>query len=140
MHIFFNFVDIRKMFLEECNISKILSFGKVKKGINIIGRCNFKKCKAFKQKVISPFKGKEIFKMSEKLLNIICPFCGKIIVPLTVGFNHCEYLIDAIVIEDSEVKKFPISGKSDNINIIQYFNQDKCGSCMFYDLAIKVYI
>ena len=78
--------------------------------------------------------------MSEELQDIICPFCGGNIVPLTVGFYHCEYLIDAKVIEDNEVKKFPISGKSEKINIIQYFNQDKCGSCMFSDLTIKVYI
>ena len=131
----FKFVDVRKNYLEK-NISESILNGNVKRGMNIIGICKFKKCKAFNQKVTIPFIGKEILNMKEEFKSILCPYCVKIVAPLSVAFNHCKYLIKGSVInEEGYLKNFQISGRSHNC---VYFSPDKCGKAMFLELTIIV--
>jgi len=132
----FQFIDFRRNCLEDKNYSETLLYGKVKEGINIIGICKFKNCKAFKQKVAIPFIGKEILNMKKEKESILCPICGGYVKPLTVGFNHCKYLIKGTIMEENSLKNFEISGSSPYY--AQYFSPDRCGLVNFLDLTIRV--
>ena len=136
----FKFLDVRQNFIEEKNVTDNFFFGKVTKGINFYGICQYKKCQAFQEEVIISFKGKETFEMANEILNIKCPICKKIIKPNNIGFKFCEYLIKGKIIEDGRIESFQISGESRNSNIIQKFNSNRCGMAMFMELTIKVYI
>ena len=133
----FQFIDVRKNCLENKNFLETLLYGKVKEGINIIGICKCKKCKAFNQKIAIPLEGKLILNMKEDDESLLCPLCEKVVTVLTVGFNRCKYLIRGSVIEEEGSKKnFEISGMSPYN--VQYFSPDKCGLVKFSNLIIIV--
>ena len=134
------FIDVRKNFTEEKNITDNHFFGEVKKGLNIYGICESKKCEAYKKEVVISFSENKIFDMLLERDSLKCPVCGGFIVPKNIGFNLCEYQIGGVILENDTQKKFIISGQSINNNIIQIFDPDKSGMAMFTQLRIKVFI
>ena len=134
------FIDVRKNFTEEKNITDNHFFGEVKKGLNIYGICSNKKCQAYKKEVVISFTENKIFDMLLERDSLECPVCGGFIVPKNIGFNLCEYQIEGVILENDTKKKFIISGQSINNNIIQIFDPDKSGMAMFTQLRIKVFI
>ena len=134
----FEFIDVRKNFIEEKNITDNHFFREVKKGLNIYGICERKKCKAFKKEVVISFTENKIFDMPLERDSLECPVCGSWIFPSNIGFNFCEYQIEGKIIECNALKNFEISGESRNINIIQSFSPKKCGKTLFQKLTIKV--
>ena len=134
------FIDVRKNFTEEKNITDNHFFGEVKKGLNIYGICSNKKCQAYKKEVVISFTENKIFDMLLERNSLECPVCGRLISPKTIGFNFCEYQIEGVIYENDTMKDFIISGQSINTNIIQNFNPEKCGMAIFIQLRIKVFI
>jgi len=87
------FTDLIKNRTKEIGFSKKApSYREVTKGINIFGICKFKKCKAYKKEVVVKIKKKKLDLIKERD-DLLCPECEATIIPKTVGFYLCKFVI-----------------------------------------------
>jgi len=133
------FTDLSKNKTSEIRCSKTApSYRKIIKGINIFGICTFKKCKAYKKEVVSNVKKKKIDLIKERD-ELFCPECEAIIIPKTVGFYLCKFLIYGKIIENGKEKCF--RNKEDEANKVdsmKYFDPGLNGNVMVTELVFEV--
>ena len=135
----FKFTDLSKQITVEHYFSdKAPSYRTVTRGINIYGICNFKKCNAYKKEVIAPLKGVKLFNLINERENLVCPSCEATIIPKTVGFHLCEYIIKGTKFENQKCESFDFKGKAINENSVQYYNPEKNGETTIVELEIEV--
>ena len=137
-----NFVDVEKEKIQNLIISqKAPKWRKVDRGLNIFGICNNSKCEAFKNEVVYmtklPNDGLN-FSLNEKVADIRCPICNKIIKPKTCGFYDCEYQLVGKKIDDGEIKKYESKTRETNGNNFEYFDPLKNGEIVWIELNIYV--
>ena len=130
----FRFVDFIRA--EEYEISKL--YRKITNGINIYGVCNFKKCLVFNKEIIIHLKGITSLDLKEEFHSFRCPICDNIIIPLTLGFYLCKYKIEGKKLEYGEIKRICINNKSDNVNMILFYNLKNNNESLFLELKITV--
>jgi hypothetical protein len=134
-----NFTDVRKQYHEEHYFSdNAPSYRTVTQGINIYGICSGKQCKAYKKEVVVPQMGRKKFDLIKELYNLLCPECGMIVKPKTLGFHLCKYKVSGKIFLDDVIEPFEFEGKAENENSVQYFNPDKNGKTMVVELKIEV--
>lgn len=133
------FSDVSKNKTKEIFISKSFpSYRKAGKGINIFGICHCKKCKAFNKEVVIPIKNKKFDLIKEKE-NLFCPECDSLIIPKTVGFYLCKFLIYGKKIENNEIEDFQNEDDvANNKNSLKYFDPDLNGEVMVIELIFEV--
>ena len=86
-----NFTDISKnIYIEQKFSKKAPDYKIASKGINVIGICKGKKCKAYNEAVICPLKEKTYFDLIKEKDDLECPKCGNLMIPKTLGFYSCE--------------------------------------------------
>jgi len=133
------FTDLSKNKTSEIRCSKTApSYRKIIKGINIFGICNFKKCKAYKKEVVSNVKKKKLDLIKERD-ELFCPECEATIIPKTVGFYLCKFLIYGKKIENGKEKSF--RNKEDEANKVdsmKYFDPGLNGEVMVTELVFEV--
>ena len=137
-----NFVDVEKNNIKNLNFSiKAPKWRKIGKGLNIFGFCNNSKCEAFKNEVVYmtnlPNDGLN-FNLNEKIVDIRCPICNKIIKPKTCGFFDCEYQFVGEKIEEGEIKKYDSKTRETIGNNFEYFDVIKNGEIVWIKLNIYV--
>ena len=130
----FEFVDFTRA--EEYEISKL--YRKINSGINIFGICKFEKCLVFDKEIIVPLKGIKSFNFKKKLWSLSCPICDHVIKPLTFGFYLCKYKIEGKIIENSQIKSISIKDKSDNNEMIKFYDPKNNKRNLFLELNITV--
>jgi len=133
------FTDISKNKTKEIQFSKTApSYRQVAKGINIFGICNFKKCVAYKKEVIIKVKKKKLDLIKERD-ELFCPECEATIIPKTVGFYLCKFLIYGKKLEGGKEKSF--ENEKDEANkkdSLKYFDPELNGEVMFTKLVFEV--
>ena len=133
------FTDLSKNKTSEIRCSKTApSYRKIIKGINIFGICNFKKCKAYKKEVVSNVKKKKLDLIKERD-ELFCPECEATIIPKTVGFYLCKFLIYGKKLENGKEKSF--RNKEDEANKVEsmkYFDPGLNGEVMVTELVFEV--
>ena len=133
------FTDISKNKTREIGFSKKApSYRKVTKGINIFGICNFKKCKAYKKEVVVRIKKKKLDLIKERD-ELFCPECEAAIIPKTIGFYLCKFVIYGKKLEDDRVE--PFRNEEDEANkkdSLKYFDPELNGEVMVTELIIEV--
>ena len=135
----FKFTDLSKQITEDHYFSdEAPSYRIVTRGINIYGICNFKKCNAYKKEVIVPLEGVKSFNLINERENLACPSCEAIIIPKTIGFHRCEYVIKGTKFENQKCESFDFKGKAINEDSVQYYNPEKNGETIIVELEIKV--
>ena len=137
-----NFVDVEKNKIKNLNFSqKAPKWRKIGKGLNIFGLCNNPKCEAFKNEVVYmtklPDEGLN-FNLNEKVTDIRCPICNKIIKPKTCGFYDCEYQFVGEKIDKGEINKYDSKTKETIGNNFEYFDALKNGETVWIKLNIYV--
>jgi len=137
-----DFVNVEKGIVKKLKLSKDTpKWRKVKKGLNIFGQCDYKKCEAFKKEVIYTTNMTENglkFNLNKEVVNIKCPICQKIIRPKTCGFWLCEYQFQGQKIEDGEVKSFETKPKETSEDKFEYFDPFGNGEVQWLELNIYV--
>ena len=133
------FADISKNKSREIQFSKTApSYREVAKGINIFGICNFKKCKAYKKEVIVKVEKKKLDLIKERE-ELYCPECEAIIIPKTVGFYLCKFVIYGKKLEGGKEESF--RNKEDEANkkdSFKYFDPELNGEVMITELVFEV--
>jgi len=133
------FTDLSKNKTSEIKCSKTApSYRKIIKGINIFGICNFKKCQAYNKEVVLNVKKKKIDLIKERD-ELFCPDCEATIIPKTVGFYLCKFLIYGKIIENGKEKCF--RNKEDEANKVdsmKYFDPGLNGKVMVTELVLEV--
>jgi len=137
-----NFVDVENEKIKNLNFSqKAPKWRKIDKGLNIFGICNNSKCEAFKNEVVYmtklPKDGLN-FNLNEKVADIRCPICSKIITPKTCGFYDCEYQFVGKKIDDGEIKHYDSKTRETNGNKCEYYDTLKNGEIVWIELNIYV--
>lgn len=133
------FVDLSKNIHEELYFSKTApDYRIVSEGINVFGICKGKKCKAYKKEVIWPLKEKTTFNLIEEKDDLECPICGNLIIPKTLGFHYCEYLIKGKKCENDIITPFEFRDTASNKDSIRYFNPDENGFVVITELIVEV--
>ena len=134
-----NFTDVRKQVHEEHYFSdRAPSYRTVTQGINIYGICRGKQCKAYKKEVVVRQRGRRKFDLIKEMDDLLCPECGVVIKPKTLGFHLCKYKVSGKIFFNDEIEPFEVEGNAENENSIQYFNPDKNGETMVVELKIEV--
>jgi hypothetical protein len=137
-----DFVNVEKGIVKNLKLSKDTpKWRKVKKGLNIFGQCDYKKCEAFKKEVIYTTNMTENglkFNLNKEVVNIKCPICHKIIRPKTCGFWLCEYQFQGQKIEDGEVKSFETKPKETCEDKFEYYDPFENGEVQWLELNIFV--
>ena len=133
------FTDTSKNKTREIKISKTApSYRHVAKGINIVGICNFKKCKAYKKLVVVTIKKKKLDLIKERD-ELFCPECEATIIPKTVGFYLCKFVIYGKKLEGGKEESF--RNKEDEANkkdSVKYFDPELNGEVMVTELVFEV--
>jgi hypothetical protein len=133
------FTDTSKNKIREIQFSKTApSYRQVAKGINIFGICNFKKCKAYKKEVIIKVKKKKLDLIKERE-ELYCPECEAIIIPKTVGFYLCKFVIYGKKLEGGKEESF--RNKEDEANkkdSFKFFDPELNGKVMVTELVFEV--
>lgn len=137
-----NFVDVENNKIKNLNFSqKSPKWRKIAKGLNIFGFCNNPKCEAFNNEVVYmtnlPNDGLN-FNLNEKVADIRCPICSKIIKPKTCGFYDCEYQFVGEKIDEGEIKKYDSKTRETFGNNFEYFDALKNGEIVWIKLNIYV--
>lgn len=137
-----NFVDVEKNKIINLNFNqKAPKWRKIGKGLNIFGVCNNPKCEAFKNEVVymTNLSSDGLnFNLNEKVAEIRCPICSKIIKPKTCGFYNCEYQFVGEKIDDGEIKKYDSKTRETIGNNFEYFDALKNGEIVWIKLNIYV--
>jgi len=133
------FTDLSKNKTKEIGFSKNApSYRKVTKGINIFGICNFKKCKAYKKEVVVRIKKKKLDLIKERD-ELFCPECEATIIPKTVGFYLCKFIIYGKKLVGVQVERF--ENEEDEANKkdkLKYFDPELNGEVMVTELIFEV--
>ena len=137
-----NFVDVEKEKIKNLNFNqKAPKWRKVDKGLNIFGICNNPRCEAFKKEVVYmtklPNDGLN-FNLNEKVVDIRCPICSKIIKPKTCGFYDCEYQFIGKKIDEGDIKNYNSNTRETIGNNFEYFDVFKNGEIMWIEFNIYV--
>ena len=137
-----NYVDIEKGNIRNLKFSeKAPKWRKVDKGLNIFGICNNSKCEASKKEVVymtKLHKNGLIFNLNEKVADIRCPICNKIIKPKTCGFYDCEYQFIGKKIEDGDIKEYDSKTRETKGDNFEYFDPLENGEIVWTELNIYV--
>ena len=137
-----NFVDVEKNKINNLNFSqKAPKWRKIGKGLNIFGFCNNPKCEAYKNEVVHMTNLANDglnFNLNEKIADIRCPICNKIIKPKTCGFYDCEYQFVGEKIDEGEIKKYDSKPRETIGNNFEYFDAIKNGEIVWIKLNIYV--
>lgn len=129
----------KKMYEENYFSEEAPSYRTACKGINIFGKCIYRKCpEAYNKEVIIPLGNKNHFNLINEREILLCPVCEAPVIPKTVGFHLCEYKIKGKKFENEKYQSFELNGKADNKDSIQYFNPDINGETMFGELIIEI--
>ena len=96
----------------------------IKKGLNFFGICDNSNCKVFKKEVVycTDLKDKLLFDLNEKVLDIKCPICSKIMKLKSCGFWDCEYQIIGKRIIEGDLKEYETKTKEANNDNLDYFD------------------
>jgi len=133
------FTDLSKNKTKEIGFSKNApSYRRATKGINIFGICNCKKCKAYKKEVVVPIKKKKLDLIKERD-ELFCPECEATIIPKTVGFYLCKFIIYGKKLVDDQVERF--ENEEDEANKkdkLKYFDPELNGEIMVTELIFEV--
>ena len=133
------FTDLNKQIKEDHYFSdKAPSYRIVTQGINIFGICKVKKCLAYKKEVICPLRTIKKFDLIKEKDDLECPECGGNIIPKTIGFHRCEYIIKGKKYDNDKIESFKFEGKAENKNAVQYYNPDKNGETTLVELIIEI--
>jgi len=133
-----NFTDLSKNIYEEHYLETVPDYRIVSKGINVYGICKVKKCEAYNKEVIYPLKEKKYFDLLKEREDLECPICGYLMIPKTLGFFSCEYRIKGKYGHDNKIIPFDFKDKSSKKDSIRYFNPDKNGNAMLFELIVEV--
>ena len=137
-----NFVDVEKEKIKNLNISqRAPKWRKMDKGLNIFGICNNSNCEAFKKEVIYMTKLSDDglhFNLNEKVTDIRCPICNKIITPKTCGFYDSEYQFVGKKIDNGDIKEYDSKTRETMGNNFEYFDTFKNGEIVWIELNIYV--
>ena len=133
------FTDLSKNRTKEIGFSKKApSYRKVTKGINIFGICKFKKCKAYKKEVVVRIKKKKLDLIKERD-DLLCPECEAIIIPKTVGFYLCKFVIYGKKVENRQEEDFRNEeDEANNKDSLKYFDPELNGEVMVTELIFEV--
>ena len=133
------FTDLSKNRTKEIGFSKNApSYREVTKGINIIGICNFKKCKAYKKEVVVNIKKKKLDLIKERD-ELLCPECEATIIPKTVGFHLCKFVIYGKKVENRQEEDFRNEeDEANNKDSLKYFDPELNGEVMVTELIFEV--
>jgi len=133
------FTDVSKnMYIEQKFSKKAPKYKIASKGINVIGICKGRKCKAYNEAVIFPLKEKSNFNLIEEKDDLVCPRCGNLMVPKTLGFYLCEYKIKGKKCENDKIIPFDLEDKANNKDSIKYFDPEKSGNTILIKLIVEV--
>ena len=105
-------------------------------GLCLEGKCTNKHCKAFGQMVIMN-QGYTEFDLINEAYKCKCPICSTNVVPITCGFNNCEWKVIGRKI--NKLGEHPQMFKSDwksAGNAYEHFSPDDSGTAHFLDLKI----
>ena len=133
------FTDTSKNKTREIKFSKNApSYRGITKGINIFGICNFKKCKAYKEEVVVNVKKKKLDLIKERD-ELFCPECEATIIPKTVGFYLCKFIIYGKKIENGKEESFRNKeDEANNKDSVKYFDPELNGEVMVTELVFEV--
>ena len=133
------FTDTSKNKTREIKFSKDApSYRGITKGINIFGICNFKKCKAYKEEVVVNVKKKKLDLIKERD-ELFCPECEATIIPKTVGFYLCKFVIYGKKLENGKVESFRNKeDEANNKDSVKYFDPELNGEVMVTELVFEV--
>ena len=142
------FVDPSNSDIKQLKLSKNpLKWRKVKRGLNIFGKCENKKCQASGKEVIyKTYKDNKInlpeegiiFDMVEELNIIKCPICDKIFRPTTCGFYKCEYQFIGEKFKKGDQVHYDSKTRETKEEKIEYYNPKKEDKAEWFKL--KVYV
>ena len=134
-----NFTDVEKGLIDNLSFSyKAPKWRRVKEGLNIFGICKKKNCQAFNKEVIHKVGNNKNYNLQENIINIKCPICGGIIIPITCGFWKCEYQFEGDKIENGELKHVNIKCRETKDDNFEYYNPFDNGSVIWTNLNIYV--
>ena len=133
------FTDLSKNKTKEIGFSKKApSYREVTEGINIFGICNFKKCKAYKKEVVVKIKKKKLDLIKERD-ELLCPECEAIIIPKTVGFYLCKFVIYGKKVENKQEEDFRNEeDEANNKDSLKYFDPELNGEVTVTELIFEV--
>jgi hypothetical protein len=133
------FTDTSKNKTREIKFSKDApSYRGITKGINIFGICNFKKCKAYKEEVVVNVKKKKLDLIKERD-ELFCPECEATIIPKTVGFYLCKFIIYGKKIESGKEESFRNKeDEANNKDSVKYFDPELNGEVTVTELIFEV--
>ena len=133
------FTDTSKNKTREIKFSKDApSYRGITKGINIFGICNFKKCKAYKEEVVVNVKKKKLDLIKERD-ELFCPECEATIIPKTVGFFLCKFVIYGKKLENGKEESFRNKeDEANNKDSVKYFDPELNGEVMVTELVFEV--
>jgi hypothetical protein len=141
----FDFVDVKTGKITKLKFDKNApKWRLVKKGLNIFGICENRKCEAYKKEVIHIIgldtDGKKLKVELNKnyIISIKCPICNKIIETKTCGFYKCEYQFAGKMIKDGEVEYFESEPKETKSDDFEYFDPKENGKEKWLELIIYV--
>ena len=133
------FTDASKNKTREIKFSKDApSYRGITKGINIFGICKFKKCKAYKEEVVVNIKKKKLDLIKERD-ELFCPECEATIIPKTVGFYLCKFVIYGKKLENGKEESFRNKeDEANNEDSVKYFDPEFNGEAMVTELVFEV--
>ena len=133
------FTDVSKNRIKEIKFREgAPSYRRVDKGINIFGKCNFKKCNAYKEEVVVMIEEKK-FDLIKQKDELYCPECEAPINPKTVGFHLCKFKIYGKKVENGQEIDFENEiDEANDKNSIKYFDPEESGEAMMTQLIFEV--
>ena len=115
------------------------SYRIVTQGINIYGKCKGdRKCKGYEKEVIVPLGKIKRYNLIDNRDNLECPECKGYVIPKTLGFYLCEYIVKGKKINGEKIESFHFTGKADNKESIQYIIPEENGKTTFIELIIEI--
>lgn len=137
-----NFVDVEGGKITNLNLSTNTPlWRKIDKGLNIFGICGNSMCIAFNKEVIHKTvlaKDGLAFNLNEKITEIKCPICKKIINPTSCGFYDCEYQFIGKKIVNGDICNFDSKTRETIGNQFEYFGILGNGQIIWIELFIYV--
>ena len=134
------FTDVSKQNREEHYFSDDApSYRIVTQGINIYGKCKGdRKCKGYEKEVIVPLKKIKSYNLTDNRDNLECPECKGYVIPKTLGFHLCEYIVKGKKINGERIEPFQFTGKADNKESVQYYIPEEKGETKFMEFIIEI--
>jgi hypothetical protein len=67
-----------------------------------------------------------------------CPECRGYVIPKTLGFYLCEYIVNGEKIDGKKPKSFQFTGKAESQDSIQYYIPEENGETLIIELIIEI--